>query len=148
MLTINAEVDFSSLRFVQDMNEGNSERYTEYLIYPDSGYYTESGVDSVRASSSQPLDDTAFFYFVRTVPLVDGERYEFDRYFRRDRTLSHLDIFGDIDQHRSRPSGLGNIKRLAKTLSQFVRILDNHVMLCDRPGDPRRVRFLERIVTD
>lgn len=86
--------DFASLRFVQDMNEGNSERYTEYAIFPDSGYYLESGVDSVRASSPQPLDDTAFFYFVRTVPLADGARYEFDRYFRPDRNPVVLEVLG------------------------------------------------------
>jgi hypothetical protein len=86
--------DFASLRFVQDMKEANNVRYTEYDIYPDSGYYTESGVDSSLASSAQPLDDTAFFYFVRTVPLADGERYEFDRYFRPDRNPVVLEVLG------------------------------------------------------
>jgi hypothetical protein len=86
--------DFASVRFVQDMKEANQVRYTEYNIYPDSGYYLESGVDSVRASSPQPLDDTAFFYFVRTVPLADGERYEFDRYFRPDRNPVVLEVLG------------------------------------------------------
>jgi hypothetical protein len=84
--------DFASLRFVQDMKEANNIRFTEYNIFPDSGYYTESGVDSVRASSPNPLDDTAFFYFVRTVPLEDGERYEFDRYFRPDRNPVVLEV--------------------------------------------------------
>jgi hypothetical protein len=86
--------DFASLRFVQDMKEANNIRFTDYNIYPDSGYYTESGVDSVRASSAQPLDDTAFFYFVRTVPLEEGERYEFDRYFRPDRNPVVLEVLG------------------------------------------------------
>jgi hypothetical protein len=74
--------DFASRRFVQDFNEGGSERYTAYDIYPDSGVYVEVGVDSVLPTSPDPLDDMAFFYFVRTVELEDGERYEFERYFR------------------------------------------------------------------
>jgi hypothetical protein len=84
--------DFASRRFVQDFHEGGSERYTAYEIFPDSGYYTESGVDSVRATSASPLDDLAFFYFVRATDLVPGRRYEFDRYFRPDRNPVVLDV--------------------------------------------------------
>ncbi len=86
--------DFSSRRFVQDFHEGNSKRYTVYEIYPDSGVYTESGVDSVRATSADPLDDAAFFYFIRTVDLEVGKRYEFNRYFRPDRNPVTLEVLG------------------------------------------------------
>ena len=86
--------DFSSRRFVQDFHEGNSQRYTVYEIYPDSGVYTESGVDSVRTTSADPLDDAAFFYFIRTVDLEVGKRYEFNRYFRPDRNPVTLEVLG------------------------------------------------------
>jgi hypothetical protein len=86
--------DFSSLRFVQDFNEGKTSRLTEYEILADSGYYRESGVDSLRPTTAAPLDDAAFFYFVRTVPLEVGERYEFDRYFRPDRNPVVLEVLG------------------------------------------------------
>ena len=85
--------DFASRRFIQDFREGKSEpRYTHYEIYPDSGFYTESGVDSIRPTSDAPLDDAAFFYFVRTVELGDGERYEFNNYFRPDRNPVVLEV--------------------------------------------------------
>jgi len=37
------------------------------------------------AAVAQPLDDAAFLYFVRTVPLEVGRTYEWARYFRPDR---------------------------------------------------------------
>jgi hypothetical protein len=84
--------DFSSRRFIQDFHEGRSDRYTHYEIFPDSGYYIERGVDSVRVTSPLPLDDAAFFYFLRTVDLEVGKRYEFNRYFRPDRNPVILEV--------------------------------------------------------
>jgi hypothetical protein len=86
--------DFASRRFVQDFEEGSSERYTAYDIFPDSGYYREEGVDTVAATVANPLDDAAFFYFVRTVELEEGERYEFERYFRPDRNPVVIEVLG------------------------------------------------------
>jgi hypothetical protein len=86
--------DFASRRFVQDFHEGKSDRYTAYEIFPDSGYYRQDGVDSIFPTSERPLDDAAFFYFVRTVELEEGERYEFDRYFRPDRNPVVLEVLG------------------------------------------------------
>jgi len=86
--------DFASRRFIQDFHEGDSDRYTSYEIFPDSGYYTQTGIDSIMATSVAPLDDAAFFYFVRTVELEDGQRYEFDRYFRPDRNPVVLEVLG------------------------------------------------------
>jgi Protein of unknown function (DUF3108) len=90
--------DFTSRRFVQDYNEGGHHRHNDYEIYPDSGFYRqrEEGVDSTITlpTSPQPLDDAAFFYFVRTVPLVVGERYEFNRYFKPDRNPVVLEVVG------------------------------------------------------
>ncbi len=84
--------DFASRRFVQDFHEGGSDRYTEYDIFPDSGFYRQNEVDTLAATSPNPLDDAAFFYFVRTVDLEVGERYEFDRYFRPDRNPVVLEV--------------------------------------------------------
>ena len=86
--------DFSSRRFIQDFHEGGSDRHTEYEIFPDSGFFTEGGVDSARVTSPAPLDDLAFFYFVRANELEIGQRYEFNRYFRPDRNPVVLDIVG------------------------------------------------------
>jgi len=86
--------DFTSRRFVQDHHEGGRHYLNEYDIYPDSGFYRQAGVDSVLPTSPLPLDDAAFFYFVRTVPLEPGARYEFDRYFKPDRNPVVLEVIG------------------------------------------------------
>jgi hypothetical protein len=86
--------DLASRRFIQDFHEGSSERYTEYEIFPDSGYFLEIGKDSVFPTSELPLDDAAFFYFVRTVDLEVGERYEYHNYFRPDRNPVVLEVLG------------------------------------------------------
>ena len=81
-----------SLRFVQDNKEGSRERRTEYEIFPDSGHFFETGFDTSMVTSQQPLDDAAFFYFVRFVELEPGVRYEFNNYFKPDRNPVVLEV--------------------------------------------------------
>lgn len=76
---------FESLRFVQDLQEGKRDRERFFEIYPDRGTYTEKGEVEHAPSVADPLDDGAFLYFVRTLPLEVGATYEFNRYFKPDR---------------------------------------------------------------
>lgn len=85
--------DFTSRRFIQNHEEGRRRYRNAYEIFPDSGYYRQAGVDSVLPTSTQPLDDAAFFYFVRFVDLTPG-RHEFDRYFKPDRNPVVLEVVG------------------------------------------------------
>ncbi len=86
--------DTSSRRFTQDNNENNKERHAWYDIFPDSGYYREKGVDSLKPKPTvpHPLDDAAFFYYVRTMRLDSMKKYEIPRYFRPDRNPVILDV--------------------------------------------------------
>jgi hypothetical protein len=78
-------VGFTSLRHTQDQNEGkNGARTRRYEIFPERGVYAQ-GDEPEAPTVARPLDDASFLYFVRTVPLVVGETYEFERYFRPDR---------------------------------------------------------------
>ncbi len=86
--------DFASRRFVQDSHEGGNEYYRVYDIFPDSGYYTQEGVDSIMPAAENPLDDYAFFYFARTLDLVPGDTLEFNNYFRPDRNPVILEVLG------------------------------------------------------
>ncbi|MBX6332576.1 MAG: DUF3108 domain-containing protein [Gemmatimonadaceae bacterium] len=74
----------SSLRFVQNIHEVSYKTKRAYEIYPNRATYQQEG-DTVKASVPAPLDDAAFLYFVRTVPLEVGKTYTFQRYFRPDR---------------------------------------------------------------
>jgi hypothetical protein len=73
-----------SLRHYQDLNEGRRERERRFEIMPERGVFLEAGKEEA-ATVAEPLDDGAFLYFVRTIPLEVGATYEFDRYFRPDR---------------------------------------------------------------
>lgn len=70
----------NSLRFVQDLHEANRRTHRDYRIEPERAVYQQVGKEE-RESVRDPLDDAAFFYFVRTIPLVVGEKYDFHRYF-------------------------------------------------------------------
>jgi hypothetical protein len=79
---------FQSLRFVQDLEEGSRDAERVYEIYPERAMFseqTDNGPLKSVASVANPLDDAAFMYFVRTIPLEIGKTYDFDRYFRPDR---------------------------------------------------------------
>lgn len=78
--------DFRSYRFQQLNNEDGKLRKYDYFIHPDSGIYRKfSRMDTAYTTVADPLDDVSFFYWVRTLPLVVGQSYSWDRYFRPDR---------------------------------------------------------------
>jgi len=70
----------SSLRFVQHIHEGGYVRDRTYEIYPERAAYVYNNKPE-QPSVSDPLDDGSFLFFIRTLPLVVGETYSFDRYF-------------------------------------------------------------------
>ncbi|MBA3657110.1 MAG: DUF3108 domain-containing protein [Gemmatimonadaceae bacterium] len=83
---------FSSLRFIQQLEEGSQDRERHFEIYPDRGYFVESKTVKGKLKTGNqektvenPLDDGSFLFFIRTIPLKVGETYSFNRYFRPDR---------------------------------------------------------------
>lgn len=84
--------DFNSRRFVQDFVENDKPKHRFFEIYPDSGYFLEKGRPAPEPSPSDPLDDAAFFYFVRITPLEVGRKYAFDRYFRKDKNPVTIEV--------------------------------------------------------
>jgi hypothetical protein len=84
--------DMNSRRFVQDFVENDKTIKRHYEIYPDSGFFREQGRDKTQATPAEPLDDAAFFYFVRLTPLVVGKKYTYDRYFRKDKNPVTIEV--------------------------------------------------------
>ncbi|HTO74054.1 MAG TPA: DUF3108 domain-containing protein [Gemmatimonadales bacterium] len=74
--------DMISRRFHKDSKENDRVYTHHYEIYPDSGF-TRENRDSF-PTPKNPLDDAAFFFFIRTVPLEVGKTYRFNRYFHED----------------------------------------------------------------
>ena len=77
----------SSLRFVQELEEGGKETERRFEIYPERAIFVQTSKkpNKEEPSVSQPLDDGSFLYFLRTIPLEVGKTYDFNRYFRPDR---------------------------------------------------------------
>jgi hypothetical protein len=84
--------DFRSRRYRRETLENQRARTNQFDIYPDSGFYREQGRDTTFATVTDPLDDAAFFYWVRTTPLEVKQRYEYHRYFRPDRNPAILEV--------------------------------------------------------
>ncbi len=87
-------ISFSTLRFLRQIQEGTRERSQHFEVYPDRSAYTRPDKKASREYRSvrQPLDEGSFLYFVRVVPLVVGETYDFNRYFMADRNPVRLRV--------------------------------------------------------
>lgn len=96
--------DFRSRRFLNRTEEKGKHWQRDFDIFPDSGFYREAGRDSTHPTVADPLDDAAFLYWIRTVPLKIGERYEFRRYFRVERNPVIVEVLGreriDVAGHK------------------------------------------------
>lgn len=75
--------DMISRRFYQDLDENGKPKQRKFEIYPDSTWIQMTHGDT-GTTVSDPLDDAAFFYFLRTIPLEKGQTYKYNRYFRKD----------------------------------------------------------------
>jgi hypothetical protein len=84
--------DFISRRFVQDFVENDKPRHRTYEIYADSGFFREVGKEKTEPTPADPLDDAAFFYFVRITPLAVGKKYVYPRYFRKDKNPVTIEV--------------------------------------------------------
>lgn len=79
-------VTLNSLRYVQDTEQGSRERKRQFEIFPERAVFQEVFKRNREMPSvANPLDDGSFLFFIRTVPLVVGKTYEFNRYFKPDR---------------------------------------------------------------
>ena len=76
--------DLISRRFHQDFQENDRKYIHHFEIFPDSGYFRQEERTKTYPAPPEPLDDAAFFFFIRTTPLVVGQTYQYDRYFRQE----------------------------------------------------------------
>jgi hypothetical protein len=84
--------DLNSRRFHQDFLENDKVIKRLYEIYPDSGFYREDGREKMMPTPAEPLDDAAFFYFVRMTPLQVGKKYTYNRYFRKEKNPVTIEV--------------------------------------------------------
>jgi len=69
-----------SLRFEQNLLEGNKKTVRKFDIFPGRGIFHQEGKEE-KKSVPEPLDDASFFFFARTLPLDPGATYTLEKYF-------------------------------------------------------------------
>ena len=75
---------YSTLRAVQNIDEGSYDRQRHFEFFHDRKVFTEN--DKPEAPTvADPLDEASFLFFLRSIPLEVGQTYELARYFRLDR---------------------------------------------------------------
>ena len=76
--------DWISRQFTKDITENGKNRSEIFRIYPDSGFFRRNDNTETKPTPREPLDDVAFFYWIRTVPLELGRTYQYNNYFRAE----------------------------------------------------------------
>ena len=73
--------------------ENDKPKHRTFEIFPDSGLLPGDGArHHLLQPRPNPLDDAAFFYFVRITPLEVGKKYVFDRYFRKEKNPVTIEV--------------------------------------------------------
>ena len=87
--------DLVSQRFVRDQQEGGRKAFRHYEFFPKEKRFERWDNDEAKEMpTDQPLDDVAFVYFARSLPLEVGEEYSFDRYFKETGNPVVLRVLG------------------------------------------------------
>ncbi|MGH7580219.1 MAG: DUF3108 domain-containing protein [Gemmatimonadales bacterium] len=72
----------ASLRFHRTLTQGNKVDEERYQIVPDSGRYRQEGVSRDWMAPRDALDELAYLYYMRTIPLEVGKSFTMSRYFK------------------------------------------------------------------
>jgi hypothetical protein len=74
--------ELASLRFHRRLTQGSKIQEERYQIVPDSGRYRQEGVTRDWVTPRDALDELAYLYYLRTVPLRVGQSFTMSRYFK------------------------------------------------------------------
>ncbi len=76
----------ASRRFIRDQHEHNYKSYREFEIYPEERRWERTDEEKGGPTlSAAPLDEIAFLYWMRTLPLEVGQSYTYEgKYFKED----------------------------------------------------------------
>lgn len=85
---------FHSLRFHRKLVQGAKVDEHSYIIIPDSARYREEGIPGDWVAPSDPLDELAFLYYLRTAKLDVGRSYSLRRYFKTGYNPVQVEVTG------------------------------------------------------
>lgn len=74
-----------SRRYISDESYTGYSSYRSFELYPDEMYWHQTDEDVIGdLPSALPLDDMAFIYFVRSLPLEVGQTRQYSNYFKEE----------------------------------------------------------------
>ena len=126
--------NLQSMMFIRQIEEGQRRRTQSFEIIPERGIYIERTRQKTETDKTvaEPLDEGAFLYFVRTIPLKVGETYDFNRYFIPDRNPVRLHVLRK--ERITVPAGTFNaivVRPVIKTTGIFSEKGQAEVWLAD-----------------
>lgn len=72
-------------RYVRDVDQVGYQSYRHWQFFPERMRWERQDNDEAGdLGSALPLDEIAFIYFIRTLPLEVGKSYTYNRYFKDD----------------------------------------------------------------
>jgi hypothetical protein len=119
-----------SYRQVQHVDESRYQADRVYEFYPDRRVYVRNGEEG--KSVAMPMDEDAFIYFLRTIPLEVGKTYSFDRYYHLERNPIVVTV--ERREHVKVPAGEFDalvLKPVIKSKGLFSESRDTEVWLSD-----------------
>ena len=111
----------TSRRYISDVHQLSYSSYRSFEFYPDEMYWeqTDEGIIGDLATAL-PLDDIAFVYYVRTLPLEVGKTYTLPRYFKKEGNPVIIKV--ERRDRRETPAGTFNtivVRPIIKTRGLF-----------------------------
>lgn len=85
---------FASLRYERVERSPLGSRREEVEIFPEEGRWEGDDGEGGATGSMNPLDELSFLYFLRSLPLNEGDEYAFDHHFDPDRNPVRLRVLG------------------------------------------------------
>lgn len=118
---------FNSLRFHRRVFQGGSVDETQFQIIPDSARYREDGNPQDWVAPRDPLDELAFLYYLRTLPLKVGATYEIPRYFKTGYNPVQVRVtgHGTRDLPGGRTAQVLDVEISSRTLRMGVKLTDD-----------------------
>ena len=84
---------FAALRYTKRERSPLSSTDEAVELLLDRGQWV-SARDSGVLASPEPLDELSFMYFIRTLPLADGDAYVFERHYDQTRNPTRVTVLG------------------------------------------------------
>jgi hypothetical protein len=95
----------ASLRFLKHERNPLSRQDDSVDLYPDEKRWKSAAGEGGLSSTSSPLDELSFMYFIRTLPMTAGATYDFDRHF--DATRNPVKV--TVVRREVIPTGMGEL---------------------------------------